>query len=272
MPARYNKLDLALTCVVLVVPVTTLVIANTALLTIALGKGMNLPEGRQRGSSLSDRRKSILNAQVNKRSFIIIGATTVVYTLAQLPYLYFCFEVYGITNTLKDLTLVHFTRFSFVIMQSSCFVNPIIYFTTNKGFRKFVLRRLMGKQIELEHRGSIAALSLSRGESRVEMPRVRTSPISMTPKLDHKNSVSVIFNVRAYYGCYNLSVPRSRNKNSESSRNSDVEFSGKCVDGSEVNVNGSHLSDLSDPMDGNLLESSSKKRVSYQSSEDDSHI
>ena len=39
MPARYNKLDLALTCVVLVVPVTTLVIANTALLTIALGKG-----------------------------------------------------------------------------------------------------------------------------------------------------------------------------------------------------------------------------------------
>ena len=39
MPDRYNKLDLALTCVVLVVPVTTLVIANTALLTIALGKG-----------------------------------------------------------------------------------------------------------------------------------------------------------------------------------------------------------------------------------------
>ena len=39
MPARYNKLDLVMTCIVLVIPVTTLVIANTALLIIALGKG-----------------------------------------------------------------------------------------------------------------------------------------------------------------------------------------------------------------------------------------
>ena len=237
---------------------------------------MNLPETRERGSSLTDRRKSILNAQVNKRSFIIIGATTIVYTLAQLPYLYFCFEVYGITNTLKNLTLVRFTRFSFVIMQSSCFVNPIIYFTTNRGYRKFVLHclhRLLGKRSELEHRGSIAALSLSRGESRVEMPRVRTSPVSMTPRLDHKTSV--IFNVRAYYGCYNLNVPRCINRNSGSSRNSDIDFNGKCVDGSEVNVNeinGNDLNDLSDHINGSLLESSANKRISYQSSEDDSHL
>ena len=39
MPSQYNKLDLVMTCIVLVIPVATLVIANTALLIIALGKG-----------------------------------------------------------------------------------------------------------------------------------------------------------------------------------------------------------------------------------------
>lgn len=77
--------------------------------------------------------------QINKKNFLIISVTTVVYTLAQLPYLYFIFEAYGITRTLRGLNLITFMRISFVVMQTSCFINPIIYFLTNKGFRDYTL-------------------------------------------------------------------------------------------------------------------------------------
>lgn len=178
-----------------------------------------MPATREKMPQVNDRRKSILTAQINKRSFIIIGATTMVYTLAQLPYLYFCFELYEITNTLSGLTLVRFARFSFVIMQSSCFVNPIIYFLTNRGFRAFTLhcvyRAIGKKRVKMERRSSLPILSISRGESRfcssvlVDSSRYRanTSPVRSTDRhsltcerqtqLQHTKS-NVIFNHRAY--------------------------------------------------------------------------
>ncbi|XP_063682411.1 uncharacterized protein LOC134817202 [Bolinopsis microptera] len=254
MPARYNKLDLVMTCIVLVIPVTTLVIANTALLIIALGKGMNLPETRERTSSLTDRRKSILNAQINKRSFIIIGATTIFYTVAQLPYLYFCFEMYGITNTLSGLTLVRFTRFSFVIMQSSCFVNPIIYFTTNRGFRRFMIEcvyRCIGKHSEIERRSSIAALSRKETRMMNSVSEKSTRFSTVAPRLESKTS-SVIFNVRAYYGCYNVNVPKCKGIS--------LSARGCCL--SEHKLNGNDVDGIKDDMNGNngnLLETEMKE-------------
>ena len=217
---------------------------------------MNLPETRERCSRVPERRKSILNAQINKRSFIIIGATTVVYTLAQLPYLYYCFEMYNIMNTLTGLTLVRFTRFSFVIMQSSCFVNPIIYFTTNKGFRKFMilsLYRFLGKKMDIERSGSIQAISLSRiednriGNAIVDATRFRSNSIAMgPPRLPECHKTSVIFNVRAYYDCYHLNVPGCRS--SISSKGSCTSVNGTNQDDMRDGINGTKENDI---LDGN---------------------
>ena len=74
---------------------------------------------------------------IKVRNFLIIGVTTLVYTIAQLPYLYYCLETYAITNTLSGLTLVKYARFTFIILQTSCFINPVIYYLTNKGFRGY---------------------------------------------------------------------------------------------------------------------------------------
>ena len=70
---------------------------------------------------------------------MIIGMTTCVYIVSQLPYLYLCFEFYNVTDTLHGLTKVKYARFAFIIIQTSCFVNPLIYFTTNKRYRQFAI-------------------------------------------------------------------------------------------------------------------------------------
>ena len=119
--------------------------------------------------------------------------------------------------------------------------------------------RLLGKQVELERRCSMPALSLSRQDTRIcnsiiESARFRngTSPIS--PKLEARQSV--IFNVRAYYGCYNLDVPKCMGTGSGSSRGSNIsenDVSERHANGAQ-DINGNKVSDIDGNINGSLLE------------------
>lgn len=224
---------------------------------------MSLPSTREQSrNSLTDRRKSIMNAAINRRSFIIIGATTIVYTLAQLPYLYFAFEVYNIIDTMKGLTLVRYTRFSMVIMQSSCFVNPIIYCATNRGFREFTIQsvyRLLGKPIDIERRCSPPNLSRIN-YSMAEPIRLRPNHSCVSPK--QERSPNVIFNVRApYYGCNNLNIPRNGvNRSSTGSiySTNDIYEKSKYHEDMNGHSEDNGCSPNDDHMNGSLLEHKTK--------------
>ena len=75
------------------------------------------------------------------------------------------------------------------------------------------------------------------------------------PRLETKSS-SVIFNVRAYYGCYN--VPKGIGVSDRGCCPSDHKLSGNDVEGIKDDMNGNSVHDIND-INGNLLEAEMKE-------------
>ena len=89
-------------------------------------------------------------SQVKRKNVLIILVTTAVFFISNFPYVFWCLNFYNLIHLFEGRTLVTYTRFTFIVMQTSCFINPFIYYFTNKGFRKFCKKTVIKRSISKE--------------------------------------------------------------------------------------------------------------------------
>ena len=79
---------------------------------------------------------------MKRKNILIVLATTTMFFISNFPYVLWCLDFYNIIALFDGKTLVIYTRFTFIVMHTSCFINPFIYYLTNKGFRGYCKKKI----------------------------------------------------------------------------------------------------------------------------------
>ena len=121
---------------------------------------------------------------MKRRNILIVLTTTTMFFVSNFPYVLWCLDFYNIIDIFEGKTLVLYTRFTFIVMQTSCFINPFIYYLTNKSFRGYCKKTISRSWKDRRDNGTDNRTV--SGRERVE--RQPSKPVNLTQQSYHSNS------------------------------------------------------------------------------------